>query len=221
VAPGRFSTQQQGRSGLGLEAQKAAVVTQAAAMGCKIIAEYTEIETGKGRGEDRPELAKALAHARFAKATLVIAKMDRLTRNLGFLTRLEDAQVDFCACDLPHASKLTVRIMVMVAEQEAEAISTRTRAALAAYRARGGELGASLPQCRNLTDDGRKLGARNAGCQWTRIVTRLVNPNCYEARPSPDRAASSRTALESPWFPGRSCTSLRALLVPATPNRGL
>src|SRR4051812_47050560 len=57
-------------------------------------------------------------------------------------------------------------------------------------------------------------------CQWTRIVTRLVDPNCYEARPSPDRAASSRTALESPWFPGRSCTSPRILLVPATPNRG-
>jgi DNA invertase Pin-like site-specific DNA recombinase len=185
----RVSTGKQGKSGLGLAGQRAAVLAYTQATGDKIIAEYTEIETGKGKGEDRPQLQQALAHANFAKATLCIAKMDRLTRNLAFLTRLEDSQVDFVACDNPHASKMTIRIMVMVAEDELERNSERTRAGLAVYKAekrlpnklrelypngipqdildlyepRRGLLGASLPECRNLTTEGRIKGAKNAG----------------------------------------------------------
>jgi DNA invertase Pin-like site-specific DNA recombinase len=189
VAYYRVSTGKQGKSGLGLSGQRAAVLTHEKATGCKLVAEYTEVETGKGKGEDRPELQRAIAHANFARATLVIAKMDRLTRNLAFLTRLEEGKVDFTACDMPNASKMTIRIMVMVAEDELERISERTRAGLAAYRAenrlpnklhelypngipddvlalyepRRGLLGASLPECRNLTPEGRQRGAEKAG----------------------------------------------------------
>lgn len=161
VAYYRVSTKGQGASGLGLEGQAAAVSAYATSSGCEVIASYTETESGKR--SDRPELAKALAHARRSRATLVIAKLDRLARNVAFLSGLMESGVDFIACDNPNANKLTVHILAAVAEDEAERISERTRAALAAYKARGGELGASLPQCRNLTEEARRKGAKAAG----------------------------------------------------------
>jgi DNA invertase Pin-like site-specific DNA recombinase len=110
---------------------------------------YTEVESGKLA--DRPQLAKALAHARRSKATLCVAKLDRLARNVEFLAKVMNSGADFVACDNPAANRLTLHILAAVAEAEAKAISDRTKAALAAYRARGGKLGAELPQCRNLT----------------------------------------------------------------------
>jgi len=157
----RVSTKGQGESGLGLEAQKTAIENHARQSGSNILTYYTEIESGKLA--DRPELAKALSHCRRSKATLVVAKLDRLARNVAFLSALMDTTVPFVACDNPHANRLTLHILAAVAEAEALAISQRTKAALNAYKARGGILGGARPECRNLTPDaiakGQKLGA--------------------------------------------------------------
>jgi DNA invertase Pin-like site-specific DNA recombinase len=161
VAYYRVSTRRQGESGLGLEGQEAAVAAYARAAGCRVVAGYRDVESG--RRADRPELLKAIAHAKRAGAALVIARLDRLARNVHFLSGLMAAGVDFVACDNPSASKLTVHILAAVAEAEAEAAGARTRAALQAYKARGGKLGASLPRCRNLTDAGRAEGSRRGG----------------------------------------------------------
>jgi DNA invertase Pin-like site-specific DNA recombinase len=149
------STAQQGRSGLGLEAQEAAVAGHAASAGCTLVAKYVEIESG--RKSARPELLRAIAHAKRAKATLVIAKLDRLSRNVAFVANLMESGVEFVACDNPHANRLTVHILAAVAEQEAWSISERTKAALAAYKARGGSLGTN-----NLTRSGSLRGAERA-----------------------------------------------------------
>jgi DNA invertase Pin-like site-specific DNA recombinase len=145
VATGRFvayfrvSTARQGRSGLGLEAQRTAVTDYLNGGRWKLCAEFTEIESGKR--SDRPELAKALAACRVHKATLVIAKLDRLARNVCFIANLMEAGVDFVAVDMPAANRLTVHILAAMAEHEAAAISARTKAALAAAKARGVQLG--------------------------------------------------------------------------------
>lgn len=135
----RVSTAQQGRSGLGLEAQRAAVAQFCKTRDCDVLAEFTEVESGKRN--DRPELAKAMHHAKVTGATLVIAKLDRLSRNAAFLLQLQDSGVRFQAADMPDASNLTVGILALVAQQEREAISARTKAALAAAKARGQRLG--------------------------------------------------------------------------------
>ncbi|MFI5409077.1 recombinase family protein [Kaistia sp. UC242_56] len=141
VAYFRVSTAKQGKSGLGLEAQEAAVAAFVGGKGAdaKLLASYTEVESGKR--DDRPELAKAMEHARLTGATLLIAKLDRLSRDAHFLLGLQKAGVEFTACDMPHADKFTVGIMAMVAQKEREAISQRTKEALAAAKARGVKLG--------------------------------------------------------------------------------
>jgi DNA invertase Pin-like site-specific DNA recombinase len=139
VAYYRVSTDKQGRSGLGLEAQQAAVRAFLDGKGWPPLAEFVEVESGKRA--DRPELAKALAACRLYGATLVIAKLDRLSRNAAFLLTLRDSGVEFVACDMPDANRLTVGIMAMVAEDEGERISARTKAALQAAKARGTRLG--------------------------------------------------------------------------------
>jgi DNA invertase Pin-like site-specific DNA recombinase len=159
VAYFRVSTDRQGKSGLGLEGQRAAVLQHVGAAG-ELIAEYTEIETGKRDSLDnRPELRRALAHARRSQATLVVAKLDRLTRSVAVTSLLHQSRVDFVCCDNPYANRLTIQILAAVAEDEARRISERTKAALAAYKARGGVLGATRPESRNLTIGARKRGA--------------------------------------------------------------
>jgi DNA invertase Pin-like site-specific DNA recombinase len=135
----RVSTTQQGASGLGLEAQREAVARHVAGAGGVIVAEFQEIESGKRN--DRPEIAAALAACRLRRATLVIAKLDRLARNVHFISSLMESGVDFVACDNPHATRLTIHILAAVAEHEREMISQRTIAALAAAKARGVKLG--------------------------------------------------------------------------------
>jgi DNA invertase Pin-like site-specific DNA recombinase len=139
VAYYRVSTAKQGRSGLGLEAQRAAVGAFVAGREGRIVAEFVETESGKRN--DRPELAKALRTAKVSGAKLVIAKLDRLSRNAAFLLTLRDSGVKFVAVDLPEACDLTVGVLALVAEQERRAISARTTAALQAAKARGQRLG--------------------------------------------------------------------------------
>ena len=139
VAYYRVSTDRQGRSGLGLEAQQKAVRDYLDGGAWEIVAEFVEVESGKR--SDRPELARALDACRKRKGKLVIAKLDRLSRNLAFIATLMELGVEFVAVDNPHANKLTIHILAAVAEHEREAISERTRAALAAAKARGTMLG--------------------------------------------------------------------------------
>ena len=160
IAYFRVSTKKQGESGLGLEGQEAAVEAHAQQTGVPIISRYVEVETGKRA--DRPELAKALAHARRSKGTLVVAKLDRLARNVAFLSALMDSTVPFVACDNPHATRLTLHILAAVAEAEAVAISQRTKAALAAYKARGGKLGSARPGHWEGREEARLAGLEKA-----------------------------------------------------------
>lgn len=139
VAYERVSTARQGLSGLGLEAQRRAIGDFAAARRAEVLARFTEVESG--RRTDRPELAKALHLAKVTGSTLIIARLDRLSRNAAFLLALRDSGVRFVAVDMPEANDLTVGIMALVAEAEREAISRRTKEALAAARSRGVRLG--------------------------------------------------------------------------------
>ncbi|WP_424627962.1 recombinase family protein [Bradyrhizobium sp. SYSU BS000235] len=145
VAYYRVSTDRQGRSGLGLEAQRKAVqeFLNGSALGAGL--EFTEVETGKRN--ERPQLAKALAACRKHKAKLVIAKLDRLSRNLAFIAQLMDAGVEFVAVDNPHANKLTIHILAAVAQHEREMIGERTRAALQAAKRKGVKLGRYGAEC--------------------------------------------------------------------------
>lgn len=155
IAYYRVSTQKQGESGLGLEAQRQAV--QHLAKNAPILAEYTEIESGK-RHENRPELTAAIEESKRLGATLLIAKLDRLTRNVHFISGLMDADVDFRAADAPYANRLTIHIMAAFAEHEARAISDRTKVALAALKARGVKLG--NPRWKECIDKARKARIR-------------------------------------------------------------
>ena len=139
IAYHRVSTARQGRSGLGLDAQRDAIQTHLAGASGELLAEHTEIESG--RRSDRPELAKALAACRLHRATLIIAKLDRLARNVAFVSNLMESGVDFVACDMPMANGLTIHMLAAVAENEARMISDRTRVALAAAKRRGTALG--------------------------------------------------------------------------------
>jgi DNA invertase Pin-like site-specific DNA recombinase len=135
----RVSTARQGRSGLGLDAQRQAVEDFLNGGDWNVVKEFIEVESGKRA--DRPQLAKALQVCRVHGAKLVIAKLDRLSRDAHFLLGLEKAGVDFVCADMPSANRLTVGIMAMVAEEERRMISQRTKAALAAAKRRGVKLG--------------------------------------------------------------------------------
>jgi DNA invertase Pin-like site-specific DNA recombinase len=165
----RVSTDRQGVSGLGLDAQREAVGQfirarqNGNAPGCTI-AEFVEIESGAKN--DRPQLALALETCRRHKATLLIAKLDRLARNVAFIANLMEAGVDFIACDMPHASRLVLHVMAAFAEHEREMIRDRTKAALAAAKARGVKLGIN----------GARLAAANhaEAVAWTETVAEHV-----------------------------------------------
>jgi DNA invertase Pin-like site-specific DNA recombinase len=143
VAYYRVSTQQQGRSGLGLDAQRTSVAAFLCEDPSRLVAEFTEIETGKGANAlgKRPELRHALEACRKLRATLVVAKLDRLARNVHFLSGLMESNVKFVVVDMPDVNRLTIHVLAAVAEHEREMISTRTKDALSAAKARGVQLG--------------------------------------------------------------------------------
>jgi DNA invertase Pin-like site-specific DNA recombinase len=136
----RVSTDRQGRSGLGLDAQREAVAQFLTARGATAVTEFVEVESG-GR-DDRPQLRDALAACQRSKAILLIAKLDRLARSVAFIANLMDSKIEFVACDMPHASRLVLHVMAAFAEHERQIIGERTKAALAAAKARGVRLGA-------------------------------------------------------------------------------
>lgn len=148
IAYYRVSTQKQGQSGLGIEAQKQAVMGYLSGGQWSLAGEYVEVETGKGANalERRPQLRSALDHCRKAGATLIIAKLDRLARNVHFVSGLLETGCDFVAADMPEANKVMIQIYSVMAEFERDQISARTRAALVAAKARGVRLGVAGPQ---------------------------------------------------------------------------
>ena len=140
VAYYRVSTRRQQDSGLGLDAQRAAVAGHIERCGGKLVAEYTEQESG--RRSDRPELQAAIKRTRGLRgAVLIVAKLDRLSRDMEFTATLLNSGIEFVACDNPHANRLTIHILAAIAENEAVAIATRTREALAVAKAKGVKLG--------------------------------------------------------------------------------
>jgi DNA invertase Pin-like site-specific DNA recombinase len=153
----RVSTARQGRSGLGLEAQRQAVDDFLNGGRWKLVKEFVEVESGKKSGSDRPVLAEALKACRLYGAKLIIARIDRLSRDAHFLLGLEKAGIDFTAADMPQIDRLTVGVLAMVAEQEGRSISARTKAALAAAKRRGVKLGGYRPGAK-LTAAGRAKG---------------------------------------------------------------
>lgn len=152
VAYYRVSTIQQGSSGLGLEAQQSSVEAFTSSRG-DVIASYTEIESGKR--DDRPQLKLAMLEARRHRATLLVAKLDRLARSVLFISQVLDSGVEFQAVDNPNANRMMIQLLSVFAENEARQISERTKAALAAAKARGVRLGTPA----NLTDSDRRKGA--------------------------------------------------------------
>jgi len=136
----RVSTARQGKSGLGLEAQQKAVADYLSTGQWNLLAEFVEVESGKN--SKRPKLLEAIELCKASGAKLLVAKLDRLARDAAFLMNLKDAGIDFVCADMPEANRLTIGIMALVAEQEREAISKRTKEALAAAKARGVQLGA-------------------------------------------------------------------------------
>jgi DNA invertase Pin-like site-specific DNA recombinase len=162
VAYYRVSTEAQGHSRLGLEAQQAAVARYCEAAGLSLVATYEEVESGKRN--DRPVLAEAIARARRAKATLVLATLDRLGRKVSKIsTLLDDARVPFVCCDAPNDSKFVLHIRASVAEEEGRKISERTSKALQALKARGVKLGTPA----NLT---REAGLKGAATMKARAA---------------------------------------------------
>jgi DNA invertase Pin-like site-specific DNA recombinase len=169
----RVSTKEQGKSGLGLDGQKLALKQYVGSIGATMIAEYQEVESGTKC--DRPELAKAIAHAKRSRAVLVVAKLDRLARNVAFLSNIMESGVDFIACDNPHANRFTVHILAAVAEDEQKKISDRTKTALQVAKQRGKKLGSSRENHWHGREERRQAGAIAGGQSAATAHTEAAN----------------------------------------------
>src|SRR4051812_44179254 len=172
VAYYRVSTARQGRSGLGLEAQKESVETYLNGGRWNLVGEIVEVESGKKN--DRPALADALALCRLHRATLIIAKLDRLARNVAFISNLMESGVEFTAVDFPQANRLTIHVLAAVAEHEAAMISARTKAALAAAKVRGIVLGG---------DHGIRKHARKGNKASVRVRSQMAQRRAADVLP--------------------------------------
>lgn len=159
IAYYRVSTQKQGKSGLGLDAQKSAV-RNFLNVNDKLLAEFTDIESGKNN--ERPKLLQAISEAKQQNATLLIAKLDRLSRNAAFIFTLRDTHVKFTCTDMPMANSLTIGIMAVMAQDERERISQRTKAALAELKKRGKKLGTPENLNKEAIEKGLRIRKQNA-----------------------------------------------------------
>ena len=171
----RVSTDRQGRSGLGLESQRTSVTEYLNGGDWELLAEFVEVESGKRN--DRPALADALASCRIHKATLVVARLDRLARNAHFLLGLKEAGVDFVAVDMPFANRLTIGVMALVAEETGRSISAVTKSALQAAKARGVKLGSPRPITKLAQVNGNRESAiarAKAAKKWIEDIGPLV-----------------------------------------------
>ena len=203
----RVSTARQGASGLGLEAQREAVQRYVSGSGGRLLAEHVEVETGKKT--DRPVLMRAIAECRRTKATLVIAKLDRLARNVHFVSGLMEGGVPFVAVDMPAATPLVLHVMAAFAQFEREQISERTRAALAAAKARGVRLGVN----------GHRLAAIQRGealafattCAPAVAEVRALGATTLQEIADGLNARGSRTRQGCEWSPGTANRLLRRL----------
>ena len=204
VAYYRVSTERQGQSGLGLDAQRSAVAAYAA--GRNFLGEFGEVESG--RKDNRPQLVAALALCRQQRAMLVIAKLDRLARSVAFISNLMESGIEFVAVNMPQANRLTLHILAAVAEHEREMISQRTRAALAAAKARGTRLGNPQPNMAKASAAAAACAAefragiyptvshlRSAGFSLRDIATKLNTQKVKSMRGGLWYAASVREVL--------------------------
>ena len=166
----RVSTARQGISGLGLEAQRESVASYLNGGRWSLVKEVVEVESGKRN--DRPAIAEALRLCRLHRATLIIAKLDRLARNVHFISSLMESGVEFIAVDFPQANRLTVHILAAVAEHEAAMISARTKAALAAAKARGVVLGGRRGNLERMLGMSRKGNTASATVRSAAVAKR-------------------------------------------------
>jgi DNA invertase Pin-like site-specific DNA recombinase len=210
VAYFRVSTDKQGKSGLGLEAQREAVRTYLDGGRWSLVQEFVEVESGKRN--DRPELTAALAACKKHKGKLIIAKLDRLSRNLAFIATLMDSGVEFIAVDNPHANKLTVHILAAVAQHEREMIGQRTRDALQAAKARGTKLGnPKLAEARKRAVQGNKSAAARYAANVLPVI-REIQASGVKSLRGVARALAARgiaTARGGAWTPVQVSDILR------------
>ena len=205
----RVSTARQGASGLGLEAQREAVARFTEAGGHTLLSEYVEVESGAKAA--RPNLAAALTSCRLHRATLVIAKLDRLARNMAFIANLMDGGVEFVACDMPHANRLTLHLLAAIAEHEREMISQRTKAALQAAKARGAKLGnpngaiALLEGCREAASRSAAVRRARAAQHAARMLPLLEELKSRHLSNGSLAAALNERGVRTPsggyWYP--------------------
>lgn len=180
----RVSTNKQGASGLGIEAQRAAVNQYLSSRPGDVLGEFVEV--GSGKKNTRPQLQAALRMCRLTGATLLIAKLDRLSRNRSFLMALDESKLDFVCCDMPEANPLTIGVMACMADYERQLISERTKAALVAAKARGATLGnPRLNECRHVDTKAAtaakqaKTSARNA--EIKSVVSEMIQLHGQES----------------------------------------
>lgn len=202
VAYYRVSTKRQGESGLGEEAQRSAVMDYLNGGSWQLLAEYRDVESG--REDERPGLLEAIAHAKRTKATLVIAKLDRLSRRVSFVSKLMDSGVRFVAVDNPSANELTINILAAVAQEERRLISQRTKAALKAAKRRGVVLGnPRLDEARLAAHAARQTGADQFADSVLPVIRQVQAAGCKSLRDiaSALDARGMRTRRGGAWTP--------------------
>jgi DNA invertase Pin-like site-specific DNA recombinase len=203
VAYYRVSTSRQGESGLGLDAQRKAVTDYLDGGKWVLAAAYTEVESGK-RTDNRPQLAAALATCKRLRAKLVVAKLDRLSRNVAFISALLNSGVEFVAADMPHANKMTLQVLAVFAEHERDMISARTKQALAAARERGVKLGGpNIAEAAKLGAASNRANADRFAANTLPIIREIQASGVTSLR-GVARALNARgvrSARNTPWSP--------------------